>query len=169
MAEETAEEALTSSEEDMRTRGVDARRKSFFSRCCTSEPCTELCCGRASACATVSGFGSPPSLSFLSLTKQGCRAPSRNLSEEKINQKTYYDIEKRGELLAAPDRADEWGEELTEMGKWQRTNVRPPPVLHTIFFSTYFVSVFEVAAPTYAPLLLVCARDSRAWAQARAS
>ena len=166
MAEETAEEALTSSEEDMRTRGVDARRKSFFSRCCTSEHCTELCCVRASACATDSGFGSPPSLSFSSLTKLGCRAPSRNLSEEKINQKTYYDIEKRGELLAAPDRADEWGEELTEMGKWQRTNVRPPPVSHTTFFSTYFISVFEVAAPTNAPSCL-CARAIRAHGRRR--
>lgn len=24
-------------------------------------------------------------------------------------------------MLAGPDRADEWGEELTEIGKWQRT------------------------------------------------
>lgn len=77
MAEETAEETVTSAESEMRQRGVDARRKSFF---------------------------------------------SRNLSEEKLNQKTFYDIENRGELLVAPDRADEWGEELTEMGKWQRTN-----------------------------------------------
>ena len=33
---------------------------------------------------------------------------------------------RRGELLKAPDRADEWGEELTEIGKWQRTNVTHP-------------------------------------------
>ena len=32
-------------------------------------------------------------------------------------------LARRGELLAAPDRSDEWGEELTEIGKWQRTNV----------------------------------------------
>ena len=51
-----------------------------------------------------------------------CRT-NRNLSEEKINQRTYYDIENRGELLVSPDRVDEWGEELTEIGKWQRTNV----------------------------------------------
>lgn len=142
MAEETAEEALTSSEESMRARGVDARRKSFFSRCCsapmgaTCSLCTELCYGRVLCIGHGFGFriGSEPpppalpSFSFCSasLTKRVCRAPSRNLSEEKINQKTYYDIEKRGELLAAPDRADEWGEELTEMGKWQRTNVRAP-------------------------------------------
>ena len=49
---------------------------------------------------------------------------SRNLSEERRNQRTFYDIEKRGELLKAPDRAADgaWGEELTEIGKWQRTN-----------------------------------------------
>merc|ERR1712205_245987 len=34
---------------------------------------------------------------------------SRNLSEERRNQRTFYDIEKRGE-------------QLTEIGKWQRTN-----------------------------------------------
>lgn len=28
----------------------------------------------------------------------------------------------RGEFLAGPDRSDEWGEELTEIGKWQRTD-----------------------------------------------
>ncbi len=27
----------------------------------------------------------------------------------------------RGEVLAGPDRAEIWGEELTEIGKWQRT------------------------------------------------
>lgn len=32
----------------------------------------------------------------------------------------------RGELLVSPDRADEWGDELTEIGKWQRTNVNCP-------------------------------------------
>jgi len=75
-----------------------------------------------------------------------CCPHHRNLPEERISQRTYYDIEKRcplcelvpylanlcayrhlcarrGELLVAPDRADEWGEELTEIGKWQRTNV----------------------------------------------
>ena len=109
----------------------------------------------------VSGFGRPLSLSFSSLTKQGCRAPSRNLSEEKINQKTYYDIEKRGELLAAPDRADEWGEELTEMGKWQRTNVRPPPALHIIFCDMFFIYLYlKWQKPPTAPCL--CARAIRA-------
>jgi len=57
------------------------------------------------------------------------RRTNRNLSEEKINQRTYYDIEGRGELLVSPDRVDEWGEELTEMGKWQRTNVRALPCI----------------------------------------
>ena len=28
---------------------------------------------------------------------------------------------RRGEFLAGPDRADEWGEEMSEIGKWQRT------------------------------------------------
>jgi hypothetical protein len=76
---ETETETTPEVTSDMRQRGVDARRTSFF---------------------------------------------SRNLSEEKINQKTYYDIENKGELLVSPDRVDEWGEELTEIGKWQRTNVR---------------------------------------------
>mmetsp|Transcript_11615 Transcript_11615/g.9893 ORF Transcript_11615/g.9893 Transcript_11615/m.9893 type:complete len:185 (+) Transcript_11615:3-557(+) len=83
MAEDTEIETETpmpmgeSEDSAMRTRGLDARRTSFF---------------------------------------------SRNLSEEKLTQRTFYDIEERGELLIAPDRQDEWGEELTEMGKWQRTN-----------------------------------------------
>ncbi|EKX50310.1 hypothetical protein GUITHDRAFT_104120 [Guillardia theta CCMP2712] len=49
---------------------------------------------------------------------------SRNLPEEQLMAKKYYDVENRGELLAGPDRsaAGEWGEELTEIGKWQRTN-----------------------------------------------
>ena len=123
--------------------------------------CTELCAVTAHVRAPRFLVSAAPSLPVSSLTQQGCRAPSRNLSEEKINQKTYYDIEKRGELLAAPDRADEWGEELTEMGKWQRTNVRPPPVLHTILFPMYFISVYEVAAPKCALPLRVCARFAR--------
>lgn len=47
---------------------------------------------------------------------------SRNLPEERKNARTYYDIEGRGEVLIPPDRADEWGEELTDIGRWQRTN-----------------------------------------------
>ena len=121
MAEETAEETVTSAESEMRQRGVDARRKSFFSRFWASESCTGLCWGSACALARHGlGFPGPPAVAH---SVRVCR----NLSEEKLNQKTFYDIENRGELLVAPDRADEWGEELTEMGKWQRTNVRPPP------------------------------------------
>jgi len=63
MAEETAEEALTSSEEDMRTRGVDARRKSFFSRC-SSPSRAPSCDVTAHAHAPRFGFW-PPSLSFV--------------------------------------------------------------------------------------------------------
>ena len=49
---------------------------------------------------------------------------SRNLSEERRNQRTFYDIEKRGELLKAPNRAADgaWCEEHTDIGKKQRTN-----------------------------------------------
>ena len=39
---------------------------------------------------------------------------------------------RRGELLKAPDRADEWGEELTEIGKWQRTNVTHPDLTQSV-------------------------------------
>mmetsp|Transcript_34260 Transcript_34260/g.71969 ORF Transcript_34260/g.71969 Transcript_34260/m.71969 type:complete len:197 (-) Transcript_34260:276-866(-) len=46
---------------------------------------------------------------------------SRNVPEEKLNARKYFDIEERGEVLAGPDRAEVWGEELTEIGKWQRT------------------------------------------------
>ena len=61
--------------------------------------------------------------------------------EDKLQARKYFDIEEksvlaqryisvskrdeilcfRGEVLAGPDRAEIWGEELTEIGKWQRT------------------------------------------------
>uniref|UniRef100_A0A7S0VBY2 Uncharacterized protein n=1 Tax=Hemiselmis tepida TaxID=464990 RepID=A0A7S0VBY2_9CRYP len=46
---------------------------------------------------------------------------SRNVPTDIKRSRKYFEIEERGEFLAGPDRQDEWGEELTEIGKWQRT------------------------------------------------
>jgi len=46
---------------------------------------------------------------------------SRNVKTDLKRSRRYFDIEEKGEFLAGPDRADEWGEEMSDIGKWQRT------------------------------------------------
>jgi hypothetical protein len=90
---------------------------------------------------------------------------SRNVPEEKLNARKYFDIEERfvlvliicfdsiaytqmfcrGEVLAGPDRAEVWGEELTEIGKWQRTKgpiyvqVQQLSFIVSVSFSFFFL------------------------------
>ncbi|KAJ1477856.1 hypothetical protein T484DRAFT_1819723 [Baffinella frigidus] len=65
--------------------------------------------------AAVSGYSAVPEFK----NKRKDSWWSRNLSEEDLNKPRFYDIEAPGEFLAGADRQDP--EQLTEMGKWQRT------------------------------------------------